>query len=1475
MSFKLHSKILAKFFQSLPLTIVSAHTRCRSSAGDARTRSRGGHRVRGTLTMRITVAALALLVQTARCLASDDSSFMLENKAIGSCLLWRSSRCYTVRWTSGNRLLSPVLKKCLGVQGKSVGSEVALYDCDEQSELQKWECRNETLLALKNQKLYIQMQSKDSAVLSREVTANSHFTVSSTTSGACSRTHRVLYSIQGNAYGRPCMFPFLYKDKWYADCTPYDASKRRPWCAIETKYDHELWGYCPSTSTEYWNKNPVTGAYYQINFQSALTWYQAQASCTQQHAALLSITDPHEQAFVTALLGTDHQRLWIGLSLSQEHGWEWSDGRPFRYLSWNSGHPLPDPGSNCAVADSQQGLYWQSSPCSKKLGYICYREGALPPIIQVEQGFCPSPWIPYNGYCFNLQRAKKTWSEAQTECRKELGDLASIYNTEDKSFILSQLGYSATDELWIGLNDRKTEGLFDWSDHTTVTFTSWEFGEPSTSGSSEDCVLIRGENGNWADRGCEESHGFICMKPSDTTATGREVELDVGCKAGWKRHGSYCYWVGSETKTFDEAKNECKSSDSYLADVSNGVDNAFLVSLVGLRSEKYFWLGLSNQKNIEHFIWDNSNFVKFTHWNAEMPGNRQGCVAITTGIFAGLWDVLPCTNREKYICKHLAEGAVITPIPPTPPAPSCAEKWKPVGSRNTCFKFFTGPRDDEKTWFQARDFCRALGGDLLSIHSALELRLGNYGKAWIGLNAPNRDTGFEWSDGSPLNFQHWEEGEPNNLNDVEYCTEIRIHKSGESGSWNDVHCDSYNDWLCQIRAGVTPHPPPNITTPEYNRMADGWLEWQGNQYYINSNSLSMEDARHYCQQRHGDLVVITSEAENVFLWKQIARQYVPHYIGVTVDLDGTFGWVDGSPVMYRKWAEYQPDFKNNDENCAVMYNSNGFWHDYNCGSEFRSICKRPSSAPINSTAAPTVPPTGGCPLDWSWFDSKCYRIVNSQRDTWIEARRRCIAMGGNLASIVSRHEQAFLVTRMAEAATSDLWIGLNSLRGDHFLWTDGRKRPYSNWGFKRSVHHILGLFYPPWNEDQCVLMSGNSSKVLGKWFVRSCNDTNGYVCLRNVDPKIPAPSKSVPTTYMKVGNDSIKVVMQNMSWSDATKHCEAEGAKLASIRSVWKQAYIELQAVNIKAPLWIGLNKNKTKGYFKFIDGWQLSFVNWATGEPSRDRSCVYVDVDGTWKTAFCNQTLSSVCMTSTDMAPAEPTDYPGVCPDMRNFEYLGYIEMNFAWVPFKGHCYVFVTASLEWPNAASSCYKHGGVLASVEDPFEQEFIKSNIELLRDSQESFWIGLFKSHDGKWLWLDKTVMDYTNWAEDMSGAYSSDYGEIQAEDGTWRAAHHRHNRGYICKTSKVMPEKLLPSFAPLTKEARYRVHTSLAIVLVISIIAVMAVTGFFVYKKSGRPLPTFDNPNYFTRELSQPDVVDTNKLIENVEEDENPEPIVSL
>lgn len=43
-----------------------------------------------------------------------------------------------------------------------------------------------------------------------------------------------------------------------------------------------------------------------------------------------------------------------------------------------------------------------------------------------------------------------------------------------------------------------------------------------------------------------------------------------------------------------------------------------------------------------------------------------------------------------------------------------------------------------------------------------------------------------------------------------------------------------------------------------------------------------------------------------------------------------------------------------------------------------------------------------------------------------------------------------------------------------------------------------------------------------------------------------------------------------------------------------------------------------------------MNSANWAENEPSRNKPCVYVDVDGKWKTAYCNETMNSVCMQST-----------------------------------------------------------------------------------------------------------------------------------------------------------------------------------------------------------------------------------------------------
>ncbi|XP_017266613.1 macrophage mannose receptor 1-like [Kryptolebias marmoratus] len=393
--------------------------------------------------------------------------------------------------------------------------------------------------------------------------------------------------------------------------------------------------------------------------------------------------------------------------------------------------------------------------------------------------------------------------------------------------------------------------------------------------------------------------------------------------------------------------------------------------------------------------------------------------------------------------------------------------------------------------------------------------------------------------------------------------------------------------------------------------------------------------------------------------------------------------------------------------------------------------------------------------------------------------------------------------------------------------------------------------------------------------------------MQNIDSSLSdSPEPTTSANYIKILNDSIKLVPRQMSWDEAKKYCKEDGANLASVRSDWTQVYIELMAMNLNSTLWIGLNK--TKGYFRYVSGWHMKLTNWGRYEPRRTGTCVFVDVDGTWKTSDCNQTRSSVCMKSTDEPPIDKSgDFPGVCPEDPE-EIFPWRQVS--WKPFKGSCYLFFSEEKTWSDASVSCVSHGGMLASIEDPAEQEFIQNNIGTFRDSHSSYWIGLFKTKRGKWLWLDKTVMDFTNWRSDetdtddyFSSRFSRDsHGLISTSDGMWSRSRGWLDRPYICKTAKVLlkdpsPSSVSPNIR-LIPSVRGRII--LAIMLVIAGLAVGTVVAFFLLKKSGRHLPipnnktNFENPLFFSNNPSKPGLVDRKTLVETADE-ENTQPVITI
>uniref|UniRef100_A0A8B9H709 Mannose receptor, C type 1b n=1 Tax=Astyanax mexicanus TaxID=7994 RepID=A0A8B9H709_ASTMX len=1228
-----------------------------------------------------------------------------KNRCLGHSLQWLDvcdphSVRQQFRWTSENRIFNVVQKKCLGTGSKKEGNTLQWYNCDGNNDLMKWECRTNSLFALMNETLYLSAQDNSiSLILSRDPGEKGKWTRHGTTESVCSRPYEEMYTLQGNSFGRPCQFPFRYKNNWYADCTKEDSAKKRLWCAIESVYEvNELWGYCPTPGDDSWKKNPQTNVNYQVNDQSALTWDQARKSCQQQGGDLLSITEPHEQTFISGLIQQTGSVLWTGLnSLDSSRGWHWVNGQPLCYLKWMSGK-LDLRLMFTLILSSY------ISPQYVQFVLVYFSFG----MSQQDQELYPS--LPQN--------VEAHW-------------------------------WSKEDELWIGFNDLKTSMLFEWSDHSNVPYALWDMNEPShDSALKEDCVLLKGEEGKWADQNCQQKYGYICKKKSHLKpSTNDTVVSSPGCKPGWVRYGYYCYQAGSETKTFDEAKQMCEKTGSYLADITNRIENSFLVSLIGARPEKHFWVGLSNQKDKHTFEWTNTKAkVSFTHFNAGMPGGKQGCVAITTGMLAGLWDVLSCTNAEKYICKQKAEGVITTAAPPTTPAPSCPSEWNPVPNRDLCYKLFIVNRSKEKTWSEALAYCREVGGDLLSIHSAHDTQI----TSWTVIDP---SAGYTWSDGSSSSYQAWMEGEPNNFNNVEKCATVNSNWFRGTPEWNDVHCEDKYDWFCEIRKGVTPKQVEITETKNYNRTEDGWIIYKDNHYYISSFAYeSMEGGRKFCKSKHGDLVVINDEEERI----RNAYSGGLYYIGMTIDMDKSLSWMDDSPIVFQAWAQNQPAFANNDENCVGMTNYQGLWKSMNCGDNAQVICKRSGSAPINATVAPTVPPTGGCAPEWVKIQDKCYKL-NLEKKNWTDARSSCIRVGGNLASVSNSFQQDFLTSKMAnEDGIPDLWLGLNSLVSGRFRWTDGSSVTFTGWSKDEPNRYVrvtpLSQYFA--ELPFCVANGGRQRSEPGKWVTKACSELSGYICSRALDRLITPTPTELPKTFIKLENSSYMFVQTNMTWNEAQKHCTSLGANLASIRDAFTQSYLTVQVHNLNLPLWIGLNSMETDGYFRWIDNWHLQMERWDHYEPKKDRPCVYMDVNGKWKTALCNQTYYSVCKQSTDVAPTPPTQFPGRCPEETNG------EPKMTWLPYRGHCYAFVTSETSWSVASGICLRRG----------------------ETSCLTGFNGMFcLDHTGHWKWLDNSVVDYTNWEESVN---PDENHVISSRTKQWRPVHCEHNSNmYICKTAK--------------------------------------------------------------------------------------------
>ncbi|RXN29668.1 C-type mannose receptor 2-like protein [Labeo rohita] len=227
-----------------------------------------------------------------------------------------------------------------------------------------------------------------------------------------------------------------------------------------------------------------------ILIEEPKTWVEAQSYCREKHTALATVQSDEDRAKLKeAANAVNFQSVaWIGF---YKVVWHWSyQNTIISYARWDSSEPnLLNTTEVCALV--KRNGRWADTYCSEKRFF-----------------FCSDSYTLY--YKFRYIETSMTWHEAQTYCRTNYIDLATVKDDNENQFLVNKLNMEFDLEAWIGLS--KTPGQWLWLDQTSVSSSvKWLSGQPDDASGDEKCA-IASTDGELSDDTCSTPLPFYCRE---------------------------------------------------------------------------------------------------------------------------------------------------------------------------------------------------------------------------------------------------------------------------------------------------------------------------------------------------------------------------------------------------------------------------------------------------------------------------------------------------------------------------------------------------------------------------------------------------------------------------------------------------------------------------------------------------------------------------------------------------------------------------------------------------------------------------------------------------------------------------------------------------------------------------------------------------------------------------------------------------
>ncbi|XP_077327203.1 asialoglycoprotein receptor 2-like [Lithobates pipiens] len=125
------------------------------------------------------------------------------------------------------------------------------------------------------------------------------------------------------------------------------------------------------------------------------------------------------------------------------------------------------------------------------------------------------------------------------------------------------------------------------------------------------------------------------------------------CSEGWSHYGLSCYYLSSDKKPWNDAKEDCESKEAHLVVINSEGELKFLR---GIANKQTLWIGLTDGDGTWRWVDGTSYDISPKFWEKDQPddwqdhgfGGGEDCAELRNGYE---WNDGHCSQIIKYICE--------------------------------------------------------------------------------------------------------------------------------------------------------------------------------------------------------------------------------------------------------------------------------------------------------------------------------------------------------------------------------------------------------------------------------------------------------------------------------------------------------------------------------------------------------------------------------------------------------------------------------------------------------------------------------------------------------------------------------------------------------------------------------------------------------------------------------------------------------